>query len=267
MRYITLAILFLCQICYADVTAQEVTNAMVQNNSPQVAKLSLEVLQKHPNSAKAHYFLGEAYYHEGKFNLSHQQLEIAKSLAPDLSFTNQPTYFYNLYHLTQSTNNTKSIVTNSITNIIGEELLCWILGLILAATILIICYMICIKMKYKNSYEEKDNIDEYNIDEIMEDNTFRKTYYTPSQTSHTAIPPRCSSSSTRYHDSGAGFTQGLMTGVILDEVLSNHNDPNMTTNNYYNNNTSQENNYTSDNSNNWDNSSSSYDSSSSSNDW
>lgn len=171
MRYITLAILFLCQICYAEVTAQEVTNAIAQNDSPQVAKLSLEVLQEHPNSAKAHYFLGEAYYHEGKFNLSHQQLEIAKSLVPDLSFTNQPTYFYNLYHLTQATNNTKPIVTNSTMNIIGEELLGCILGLVLAAIILIICYMICIKMTYKNSYEER-----YNIEKIKEGNTFRDTY-------------------------------------------------------------------------------------------
>lgn len=48
-----------------------------------------EVLQKDPNSAKAHYMLSQVYYIEGKYNKALNELNIAKKLDPSESFAHK----------------------------------------------------------------------------------------------------------------------------------------------------------------------------------
>jgi tetratricopeptide (TPR) repeat protein len=48
-----------------------------------------EVLQKDPNSAKAHYILSQVYYIEGKYNKALNELNIAKKLDPSESFAHK----------------------------------------------------------------------------------------------------------------------------------------------------------------------------------
>ncbi|HEK25191.1 MAG TPA: tetratricopeptide repeat protein, partial [Hydrogenobaculum sp.] len=48
-----------------------------------------EVLQKDPNSAKAHYMLSQVYYLEGKYNKALNELNVAKKLDPSESFAHK----------------------------------------------------------------------------------------------------------------------------------------------------------------------------------
>jgi len=52
-------------------------------------ELLKEVLQKDPNSAKAHYMLSQVYYIEGKYNKALNELNIAKKLDPSESFAHK----------------------------------------------------------------------------------------------------------------------------------------------------------------------------------
>lgn len=89
-------ILLLLLPCFTYAVSPSITaieQAMNQGNIEQVEQMSKVAVAEHPNSAKAHYFLGQAYLNENKFNLSYAELSNAQKLDPTLKFTKNPEMF------------------------------------------------------------------------------------------------------------------------------------------------------------------------------
>jgi len=91
-KYLLLA---LCPLCiYAgSPTIQQIELAMEQGNITQVEQMSTEAVKEHPNSAKAHYFLGQAYFNENRMAEAKTEFITAQNLDPKLSFTKKPEMF------------------------------------------------------------------------------------------------------------------------------------------------------------------------------
>lgn len=70
-----------------------IEQAMNQGKVEQVEQMSKTAAAEHPNSAKAHYFLGQAYLNENKLNLAYVELSKAQELDPSLRFTKKPDMF------------------------------------------------------------------------------------------------------------------------------------------------------------------------------
>lgn len=70
-----------------------IEQAMNQGKVEQVEQMSKTAVAEHPNSAKAHYFLGQAYLNENKLNLAYVELSKAQELDPSLRFTKKPDMF------------------------------------------------------------------------------------------------------------------------------------------------------------------------------
>ncbi len=89
-------ILLLILPCFTYAISPSITaieQAMNQGNIGQVEQMSKLAVAEHPNSATAHYFLGQAYLNENKFNLSYAELSKAQELDPTLKFTQKPEAF------------------------------------------------------------------------------------------------------------------------------------------------------------------------------
>ena len=70
-----------------------IEQAMNQGKVEQVEQMSKTAVAEHPNSAKAHYFLGQAYLNENKLNLAYAELSKAQELDPSLRFTKKTDMF------------------------------------------------------------------------------------------------------------------------------------------------------------------------------
>lgn len=69
-------------------SAQQVERAMAQGNWQQAGVELTQVLQAHPNNAHAHYLYGQVLAREGRYADGLAQIEQAKTLDPQLKFTN-----------------------------------------------------------------------------------------------------------------------------------------------------------------------------------
>ena len=82
----TSALLLTSSLAFAEATLPEVSQAIQSGQLAKADAMMKEVLQNHPNSAKAHYIASELYLREGKIDAARQAFVQAENLAPGLPF-------------------------------------------------------------------------------------------------------------------------------------------------------------------------------------
>ena len=80
------AILLTSNLALAEATLPEVYQAVQAGQMAKADAMMKEVLQNHPNSAKAHYVAAELYLKEGKLDVARNHFLKAENLAPGLPF-------------------------------------------------------------------------------------------------------------------------------------------------------------------------------------
>jgi hypothetical protein len=80
------AILLSSNLAFAEATLPEVYKAVQSGQMAKADAMMKEVLQNHPNSAKAHYVASELYLKEGKVEVARNHFMKAQNLAPGLPF-------------------------------------------------------------------------------------------------------------------------------------------------------------------------------------
>ena len=80
------AVLFASNAAFAEATLPEVYQAVQSGQLAKADAMIKEVLQNHPNSAKAHYVAAEVYLKEGKVEAARNHFIKAENLAPGLPF-------------------------------------------------------------------------------------------------------------------------------------------------------------------------------------
>ncbi|QKM64979.1 hypothetical protein DCO17_06890 [Polynucleobacter tropicus] len=80
------ALLLTSSFAFAEATLPEVSQAIQSGQLAKADTMMKEVLQNHPNSAKAHYIASELYLREGKIDAARQAFVQAENLAPGLPF-------------------------------------------------------------------------------------------------------------------------------------------------------------------------------------
>jgi len=84
MKKYLLLILFPFCVDATSPTIAQIEKAMQQGNLAQVEQMSKEAVQEHPKSAKAHYFLGQAYFNENKIVKANVEFMAARKKEPKL---------------------------------------------------------------------------------------------------------------------------------------------------------------------------------------
>jgi len=80
------AVLLTSNLAFAEATLPEVSQAIQSGQLAKADAMITEVLQNHPNSAKAHYIAAELYIREGKLDAARNAFAQAEKLAPGLPF-------------------------------------------------------------------------------------------------------------------------------------------------------------------------------------
>ena len=80
------AVLLTSNAAFAEATLPEVYQAVQSGQMAKADAMMKEVLQNHPNSAKAHYVAAELYLKEGKLDVARNHFLKAENLAPGLPF-------------------------------------------------------------------------------------------------------------------------------------------------------------------------------------
>ena len=80
------ALLLTSNMVFAEATLPEVYKAVQSGQMAKADAMMKEVLQNHPNSAKAHYVAAELYLKEGKLEVARNHFIKAQNLAPGLPF-------------------------------------------------------------------------------------------------------------------------------------------------------------------------------------
>ena len=80
------ALLLTSNAAFAEATLSEVYQAVQSGQMAKADVMMKEVLQNHPNSAKAHYVASELYLKEGKLEAARNHFIKAQNLAPGLPF-------------------------------------------------------------------------------------------------------------------------------------------------------------------------------------
>ena len=80
------AVLLTSNAAFAEATLPEVYQAVQSGQMAKADAMMKEVLQNHPNSAKAHYVASELYLKEGKLEAARNHFIKAQNLAPGLPF-------------------------------------------------------------------------------------------------------------------------------------------------------------------------------------
>ncbi|CAE6839435.1 tetratricopeptide repeat protein [Paraburkholderia domus] len=86
------SLMFVSAMAFAVPTVQQIESAMSQGNWQQADVGLSEVLQAHPNNARAHYLYGQVLDREGRSADALAQVQQAKTLDPQIRFTD-PTRF------------------------------------------------------------------------------------------------------------------------------------------------------------------------------
>ena len=86
------SLLFVSAAAFAVPTVQQIESAMSQGNWQQADAGLSEVLQAHPNNARAHYLYSQVLDREGRYADALAQIQQAKTLDPQIRFTD-PTRF------------------------------------------------------------------------------------------------------------------------------------------------------------------------------
>lgn len=80
------AVMFTSNVAFAEATLPEVYQAVQSGQLAKADAMMKEVLQNHPNSAKANYVAAELYLKEGKLEAARNHFIKAQNLAPGLPF-------------------------------------------------------------------------------------------------------------------------------------------------------------------------------------
>ena len=80
------AVLLTSNLALAEATLPQVSQAIQSGQLAKADAMMKEVLQNHPNSAKAHYIAAELYVREGKLDAARSAFVRAENLAPGLPF-------------------------------------------------------------------------------------------------------------------------------------------------------------------------------------
>ena len=80
------AVLLTSNVAMAEATLPQVSQAIQSGQLAKADAMMKEVLQNHPNSAKAHYIAAELYIREGKLDAARNAFATAENLAPGLPF-------------------------------------------------------------------------------------------------------------------------------------------------------------------------------------
>ena len=80
-------LLLTSNLALAEATLPEVSQAIQSGQLAKADAMMKEVLQNHPNSAKAHYIASELYLKEGKLDAARSAFVQAENLAPGLPFS------------------------------------------------------------------------------------------------------------------------------------------------------------------------------------
>ena len=127
------ASLLLCSgLALAEPTLPEVSQAIQSGQLGKADAMMKEVLQNHPNSAKAHYIASELYLKEGKLDAARNAFVQAENLAPGLPFA-QPDSVQKLQ--AQLRAGTAPAATNAGAESIFTSPIFWVLIAILVAGI------------------------------------------------------------------------------------------------------------------------------------
>ena len=81
---------------------KDIEAAVGAGQLPQAETMLREVLQAKPQSAKAHYELGQVLARQGKYMEAQQALDQAKSIDPALKFASSPEAFSKTYDTVQA---------------------------------------------------------------------------------------------------------------------------------------------------------------------
>ena len=129
------AILLTSNLAFAEATLPEVYQAVQAGQMAKADAMMKEVLQNHPNSAKAHYVAAELYLKEGKLEVARNHFIKAQNLAPGLPFA-QPESVQKLQ--VQLASGAGSSVASSPSSSIFSNPLFWGLIAILVVGIIIV---------------------------------------------------------------------------------------------------------------------------------
>lgn len=80
-------------IAIAEITPNDVAEKMKAGDTQTAELFTQQILKEHPNSAKAHYYMGQILAIEGKYKRSYQELKEAANLDRSLSFASSPDRF------------------------------------------------------------------------------------------------------------------------------------------------------------------------------
>jgi hypothetical protein len=86
------SLLFVSAAAFAVPTVQQIESSMAQGNWQQADAGLSEVLQAHPNNARAHYLYAQVLNREGRYGDALAEVQQAKTLDPQIRFTD-PTRF------------------------------------------------------------------------------------------------------------------------------------------------------------------------------
>lgn len=132
------ASLLLCSsLAMAEATLPEVAQAIQSGQLAKADAMMKEVLQNHPNSAKAYYIAAELYLKEGKLDAARNAFLQAENLAPGLPFA-QPESVQRLQMQLRAGTvpaNTGASVNGGVSSIFGSPIF-WVLIAILVAGII-----------------------------------------------------------------------------------------------------------------------------------
>ena len=129
------AVLLTSNAAFAEATLPEVYQAVQSGQMAKADVMMKEVLQNHPNSAKAHYVAAELYLKEGKLEVARNHFIKAQNLAPGLPFA-QPESVQKLQ--VQLASGAGSSVAGSSSSSIFSNPLFWGLIAILAVGVIIV---------------------------------------------------------------------------------------------------------------------------------
>ncbi len=243
MKKLLLILICAINVVFAIPSVSEIKMAMQQNNSILVEHLAKEVLLEKPNSAKAHYFLGQAYLHENKKQSALNEFRVAQQIDSKLSFATNPAQFNmllnssmqnNVVTTTQTIMRHKKISHRNYHD--GINILAIVEVLLCITVVAVLIWMIIKSCTQKTEYITVNN---------YPDSPPAK-YFTPykpntpnggANEASVANISNAPASQTHVHNyntnpinpanplgiGGNGFVTGLMAGVVLDEVLSHEN--------------------------------------------
>jgi len=130
-----IAVLLTSNAAFAEATLPEVYQAVQSGQMAKADVMMKEVLQNHPNSAKAHYVAAELYLKEGKVEVARNHFIKAQNLAPGLPFA-QPESVQKLQ--VQLASGAGSSVAGSSSSSIFSNPLFWGLIAILVVGVIIV---------------------------------------------------------------------------------------------------------------------------------